>query len=152
MSASGRKQTSWSSLVTRPAACQRSSGPVPIYRPVRMPAVIKREPHSGNAFQERRSAMDGGRRSSYMDVLVRGPGKRCRCEARWPLTSSKQLFLFGSPRGAGLRFTAEAAPLSSRGSPGVHLPRRPCWCTSPPGCFRPKTDLTTVRAAHHPRC
>ena len=24
-------------------------------------------------FQDRRSAMDGGRRSSYMDVLVRGP-------------------------------------------------------------------------------
>ena len=35
----------------------------------------------GRCFQERRSAMDGGRRSSYMDVLVRGPENSLRRES-----------------------------------------------------------------------
>jgi hypothetical protein len=45
--------------------------------------------------------MDGGRRSSYRDVLLRGPGKSLRREARQPLNSLTQLLPLQLPANLG---------------------------------------------------
>src|SRR3954469_11649148 len=52
----------------------------------------------GRCFQERRSAMDGGRRSSYRDVLVRGPENSLR-HARLACTAHRSSCVYVSNEG-----------------------------------------------------